>query len=391
MSGDTGGPRLSVWKVEDLRAAFKRLCTLPLKFFFLIDGLDEFQDDGGSSVGIIERLIQNVEGSQDVKALVSSRLPSVQSQLDLNPRIDLHELNRDDIRLYVDESLKGSPTSVGTAGEFNDNSFTKIVKYLSDNAAGSFLWAKLAVEIIKRRLSQGQSLHEIQQSLESIRPPLMHDLYQKLWSSMATEHQVDASEILRIMLAGRDLACPRSKSGQVIRLIDLTLALVNPKNTIGMDIKPWNAAKIQEKCRRVANRFTTAWPGFITIDEDSDMISSPIQFSHRSVLEFLELDETRQTLLEASKLGEREMALYPYTAHLNSAVHHLKILPKLVDTDLLPLLWVFVTAALSAANHIDSTESAKLPTHRLLLEQLDNTMQYYHERRMYEGPDYKRR
>lgn len=387
-SGDTDGPGL--WELKDLRAAFERLCKLPLKLFFLIDGLDEYQDDTGSSSGVIERLIRAVNDSQDVKALVSSRHLDEHSKMGLSPKINLHEMNRDDIREYVLESLKISP-ELEKEAENDDTHYKKIVNYVSAKANGSFLWAKLAVEIIGRQLSRGQTLHEIQQSLEGLKEPLMHDLYRKLWSNMATVHQAEASKILRIVLAGRHLASSRSNFGQSIRLIDLTLALSDPESTIAMVIMPQEDAMLRASCRQVADSFTTAWPGFIAIDKDTDMISSPIQFCHRSVLEFLESDDTRQTLLEASKSTEQGAALCPYTAHLNSAVHHLKILPKFGDADLVPVLWVFVTAALSAANSIDSTESANSPTYRLLLEQLDSTMKYHHERRMYEGPDYKPR
>lgn len=387
-SGSADG--LGLWELEDLRAAFERLCKLPLKLFFLIDGLDEYQHDSGNSAGVTERIIRAVNDSQDVKALVSSRPLDEHSELGLSPELNLHEKNRDDIREYVLARLENFP-EFETAARSDAINYTRIVNYVSTKADGSFLWAKLAVETIGRQFSRGQDLYKILQSLESIKTPLMHELYRKLWSNMATVHQAEASKILRIVLAWRNLASSRSNFGQSIRLIDLTLALSSPERTIVMDIIPWDEAMLRALCRKVADCFTTAWPGFITIDKDIDIISSPIQFCHRSVLEFLESDDTSQTLLEASESREQEAALCPYTAHLNAAVHHLKILPKLGDTDLLPLLWVFVTASLSAANKIDSTESANSPTYRLLLEQLDSTMKHHHQRRMYEGPDYKRR
>lgn len=79
-SGDrsTSGAGLGVWRVEELRDAFRRLVNqtqIPLKLFFLVDGIDEYQQGGSEDdfTEIIEFFKGEVATSANVKALVSSR------------------------------------------------------------------------------------------------------------------------------------------------------------------------------------------------------------------------------------------------------------------------------------------------------------------------------
>ncbi|KAJ4204129.1 hypothetical protein NW759_014966 [Fusarium solani] len=132
----------------------------------------------------------------------------------------------------------------------------------------------------------------------------------------------------------------------------------------------------------------TIWPGFITVNAEENAVpasfepDSRIRFCHRSVLEFLTLEETQKILLDATK----QQSFCPYIAHLKSAVQHLKILPNPLPEEPLRLLWDLVTAALLAANKIDSKDSAKSPAYPALLDQLDLTMQNHHAS-LQKGPD----
>lgn len=379
--GGSGNSRfgLVAWKVEDLRIAFERLFKLPIDLFLLIDGVDEYQGDKGTPFSIIRYLSQEVTPSQNIKVLASSRPLEEFDALGIRSNINLHDLNQNDIRNYVLGALDSDPRfrTAQTSDPVNAKRVSDHILNTS-RSNGSFLWARLAVEMVRKQLLTGVNLYEIQQQLDNRLPSsgLMHDLYQKLWSNMSDAHQAEASEILQIVLAWRSLKHSTPRSGETLRLVDLTLALGDPEATITTAVSPWAEARIRSECRRVADSFTTAWPGFITINQDVDKISTPIQFCHRSVLEFLELNETRQALIA---LTQTQPMFCPFISHLKSAVQHLKILPKPLHKNPLPLLWVFVESGLSAANKVDSRDSATSQTYGLLLRELDNTMQHHHK------------
>lgn len=366
-------PGLTAWKVEDLRTAFKLFFDLPINIFLLIDGLDEYQDDKGTCINMITNLTEGLASSSNVKVLASSRLLEDFNTLNIKPDINLHKSNHEAIQNYVLEALINNP-DFKAAETIDSVNGPKVTEYILSTASGSFLWASLAVKMTQTRLSRGCTLKELQQELNTRLPARMPELYLQLWSNMSVQHQKEASEILQIVLAGRSMNATPSDSEETIRLVDLALAMGDPTSVVNVPIFPWGIDRIRAKCHRVARSFTTAWPDFIKVNSKHDMITTRIEFCHRSVLEFLELKETRQALEERSPRSE----FCPYMSHLKSAVQHLKILPKPLQKKHLPLLWVFVTSALLAANKVDSRRSAESPAYQLLLKELDHTMKHHH-------------
>lgn len=378
-------PGLAAWTVEDLRAAFKSLFGLPINIFLLVDGLDEYQDDKGTCINMITNLTEDLNSSRNVKILASSRLLEDFNTLNIEPDLNLHKSNHEAIRSYVLDSLTNDPHFKAANNVDNVNG-SKVIEYLLSTARGSFLWASLAVKMTQTQLSEGSTLEEIQQELNTRLPAPMHEFYLQLWSNMSADQQKEASEILQIVLAGRSLNSSPSDSEEAMRLVDLALAIGDPESVADMPISPWPTDRIRRDCHLVARSFTTAWPDFIKINSKSDMITTRIEFCHRSVLEFLELKETRKNLETRSPRS----GFCPYISLLKSAVQHLKILPKPLHKKPLKLLWVFVTSALLAANKVDSRKSAESHAYRSLLTELDRTMEYHHGN-ICKDPEYQTR
>ena len=387
------GPlRLGIWKVGDLRKAFRRLIhqeQSPLKLFLLIDGMDEYQDTQGNLAGLIELFAKDVAGSPNAKVLISSRPLEEWDALDIKPSVVLHEANGDDISTYVHEILETNE-AFQAARDLDQESAGAIISYVTRTAKGVFLWAVLAVKAVEKNLSDGMALSDIQNELERRLPSELHGLYERILSIITEGDKTQAAKILRIVLVGRDIRPNVSENEEALRLVDLTLALSDPKETIRSGIILWKEHTIRDKCRPVAKNFMESWPGFIEINTSDDMRSgtfdptSRIHYCHRSVLEFLTREDIQKALLEATK----EPTFCPYTAHLTSAVQHLKILPRLLPEALDPakLLWTFATTALLAANQIDSKGLAESPIYSGLLKQLDLVMKHHHES-LQRGPD----
>ncbi|OIW22738.1 hypothetical protein CONLIGDRAFT_147820 [Coniochaeta ligniaria NRRL 30616] len=386
LGGDISSPGLGAWSVGDLRAAFRRLVNqtqMPLKLFFLVDGIDEYQREDGEEgfTRIIEFFMQDIAASASAKAIISSRPLDEFEKLGIEPQLTLHELNRGDIDTYVRKALEDDE-AFQAAREANSQQAGSIVDYILETSNGVFLWAVLSVRTVTTKLAEGKTLDEISEELRTLLNPGLTELYQRMWLGITDTIKSRASQALLVMLAEPDIMRSKSESDEgSARLLDLALALGNPKETINLRITPWATAEhqVQARCDQVAKDFTTAWPGFIATNNLPDKKSSwnpafRIHYCHRSVPEFLR-QESQAILLDAKEEG---YDFCPHIALLKSVVHQLKILPSPLPANPLKPLWAFATKALLAASLVDATNSAASDAYPALLRELDRTMQHHH-------------
>ncbi|KAL8389070.1 hypothetical protein RB595_008811 [Gaeumannomyces hyphopodioides] len=401
----SSAPELRAWKVDELQCAFRKLLKqdrIPVKLFFLIDGIDEYQSEGGDegAFTFIEFLKTTIELSLHAKALISSRPLEAFGNLGLQPQLKLDDLNRNDIASYVRKSLN-SDEIFRAAKEVDTNAADAMVENLLRTSGGIFLWAVFCVNSIKADLAGGKTLAEVSEGFNNERQPVLQNLYQNIWDKMDGNVKRRASQIAQIMHARTDIV--RTMTGIAegdTRLVDLALALGDPWVATRSPIRPWplSAVTIQVQCSRLAEEFTGTWPGFITIAkprEDLDP-SSAIDYCHRSVPEFFRL---RSGMLAAAAIQD-EFRFCPRIALIKSAVQQLKFVPP---TTPLRQLWALTTMALLAANSADANQDpaqgpdanqdpaqgpdanrgpAQGPhsAYRPLLEELDRTMQHCHDR-----------
>ncbi|KAF4462494.1 small s [Fusarium albosuccineum] len=393
---------LGAWEVETLQRAFHRLVTqdqMPLKLFILIDGIDEYQNDGSSDdfgkiVGFIK---EEIASSENVKALVSSRPLEAFDRSGLQPSLTLHELNHDDIEVYVRSVLEEDNRFLANRDADSEKA-EPLIRYILSASKGVFLWAVLSVRTVGGKLAEGKSLDEITASLQREFILALADLYRLIWEGMEDTTTMQAAQILQIMLAGKEVK--RSwldNDEEGLRLIDLALGLGDPEETIEAHVVPWHIVKpdVQGKCNAIANGFMKTWPGFITTanvgeGERNWNPSSRIRYCHRSVPEFF--SERYASLLRTATLN-LSFQFCPRIAHLKAAVHQLKVLPKPLLDEPLRVLWAIATTALMAANRIDTGNPFSpggagdldvlyaLDTHKYhaLLVELDRTMEHHHK------------
>ncbi|TPX11073.1 uncharacterized protein E0L32_007934 [Thyridium curvatum] len=388
---DSSDPGFGPWKIEGLRRAFQQLIRqdqIPLKLFFLIDGIDEYD-----SVSDIERfpdfikfLSVELAASKNTKALLSSRPLEDLKQLKAEASLILHQLNHNDIELYAREALERDE-NYRAIRELNPERSEEVLRYIARGSDGSFLRAKLAVQIITQKLEAGGEPWETEYNLLG---PASQEWYRVIWSTLDRFTKSYASQILQILLVGTDQRYGGPNFKDSMTLIDLALAVGDPNTTIEASIRPWNLGQFQIKCDQIASSFTKKWPGFINVDQTAGHkgwnAASRIQYCHRSVPEFLAQEETRRLLLDATKGLEYDFT--PRIAHLKSVVQHLKVLPSPLPKEPARCLWNLATQGLLAAKQIDQSDEAKKETYTRLLSELDRTMEHHHIA-LQRGPDGK--
>ncbi|KAK0645409.1 hypothetical protein B0T16DRAFT_390023 [Cercophora newfieldiana] len=376
-------PGLGPWTVPILRDAFLRLLRqdqVRVKFFFLIDGVDEhLESDGESASAILDLLITGTAASSNTKAIISSRPLSAADSARIMPRFKLNDLNHNDIQSCVQKLLDADVNFQREKGK-EPTAADAIIKKILEFSGGTFLIGVLCVSTLRAYLAEGKSLSEISQDMFS-QSPHLQELYERLWSNMHATTRRWASQSALVLISQGDIErYPSDAWGGDIRLVDLALALGELRDTIDSAIKPWPRCmfKVQTKCDALAREFTMVWPGFITTTKPQQDgtpwdPSSVIRYCHRSVPEFFR--RTYNTLLE----NAAEAPFRPGVALLKSAVQQLKFVPLNTAPQ---QLWAFATMALLAANHADQELTCRDERpgfeYLALLTELDKTMQHHH-------------
>lgn len=126
------------------------------KFLFMVDGLDEAEEDAHE----IAELLSNAIKRENVKIIVSSRTtPELKNVLEGRPSMRVDQWTSLSIREYVTYELEQAIDGKRSRSNSNSSAHlpTEIAAIISDKAAGDFLWAKLATNILLQRRAEGSS------------------------------------------------------------------------------------------------------------------------------------------------------------------------------------------------------------------------------------------
>ncbi|KAI1337287.1 hypothetical protein F5Y15DRAFT_158196 [Xylariaceae sp. FL0016] len=152
------------WDEEELHGALEALShesISPAKFFFLIDGLDEYTDGMENYRKSFDELIEPLKRfseSPDIKICVSSR-PWHQFEDAFgkqNAKLRLETLTRPDIERYVKDKLNTD----------SDSRCRKLVDIIVNRSKGVFLWVSLVVESILNGVSAEDTYEDLKLRLD---------------------------------------------------------------------------------------------------------------------------------------------------------------------------------------------------------------------------------
>jgi energy-coupling factor transporter ATP-binding protein EcfA2 len=210
-SSDLGIP----WTRSELIETLKSLTlnSTSTKFFFLIDGLDEYQDyagprggkEGGVSAHVrdIIEVINVLADLQDIKLCVSSRpWPAFENAFGqaTDRKLYVHNENREDIGRNIRERFTSSPAY--------QKSFIppKDLRQLSDSMAedsrGAFLWVSLVVESLLQGLENGDRVDELRKRFEET-PKTLHAMFERMLDSVEERYHEQAAQILQVAFHAR--------------------------------------------------------------------------------------------------------------------------------------------------------------------------------------------
>lgn len=285
------------WAEKELLETVKsfRLHSSSTRFCLFVDGLDEYQPAAKtvsgaptSDVSGIIDVMKTLASLPDVKLCVSSRpwpiFEQAFGQYD-NLKFYVNDQNRDDIRAYVRDKIAKSPVFA----KRNPYAAAEIVEDLVNDSNGVFLWVYLAVEYILRGVTCEEGPNEVRRRLEET-PKTLKATFERMLESVEPAYHEQEAQILQVALHATE------------PLNVFTYSFIGNENydPIQADIRPWSEDECVTLSKATEARMKVRCPDLIKIWSPEeppmsaqDLTTHRVDFIHRTVRDFLALEETQ--------------------------------------------------------------------------------------------------
>lgn len=199
------GAKMRTWaesELQDVLRTFVRQTCPDAKLLLLVDGLDEYDGSDEQRMDMIS-FFQGLTAIDGVKVCVSSR-PWViyQDAFKCCPQLRLEELTKKDISLYVHDQLLGSDLFRVQQRRY-PKLLTNISHEIIQKADGVFLWVRLVVRELLKRVRDGAFASELMNQLHAV-PPDLDDYFMRMMETIEPRYRQDASTMLQIALCSMD-------------------------------------------------------------------------------------------------------------------------------------------------------------------------------------------
>ncbi|CAO2649639.1 Nn.00g070240.m01.CDS01 [Neocucurbitaria sp. VM-36] len=266
----------------DIRRAFKHLISVrSKKFFFLIDGLDEFE---GEPKEIIELILNATQSN--VKMCVASRpWLAFQDAFKNKPSLLLERLTRQDILKYVEGNFRENEHYIQLK-LIEPAAASALPTDIVNKASGVFLWVYLVVQSLLEGLSNSDHISDLQVRLDAL-PSDLEALFDKLLSRLEPQYFRQACETFRLIRTYRDFIANETPTLLGLYYADdrnMTSSLEAPRTTS----EPSLALQRSAAMRR---RLTARCRGFLEIMESSihsNYNDTYTSYFHRTARDFVE-------------------------------------------------------------------------------------------------------
>lgn len=367
---------------NQLRKAFSRFTNhvassamVPTKVVFIVDGLDEFENDTINFTGLADMFLLPSQSS-NIKALVSSRpLPAFESCFQSIPKIRLHELTQGDVTAFVEAELVPhlQDNSISVHDSSNDTEY--LIDEIVAAASGVFLWVKLVVQSLIEGVKNGDTTEDLRFRLKAL-PKDLEDLFDHMLLNILDMYKVQSSQIFQLVRIHQD-ACP-SRSFTAINL--LHAISVDESSILGASISTMPFVERKKVEKAVDRRLKSRCVGLLELrtrildryqlDKDhvfEEETHQDIVYLHRTVADYL----ARPDVWSKISSWTKGIDFNAPRALLQSLVMKLKTTKFFLGLGEIYLsgrtpLWPIVEDAMALAQLAERT--GKVPISALLLE-----------------------
>lgn len=277
-----------------LQAMSSQLVASGAKLCFFIDGLDEYDGKPGDMV----ELVKQMRRLNDLKLCVSSRdWNEFETEFGRGgSKLYMQNFNCEDITAYVRDTLGNSPDYQ----ELEDDEFIgkEIQKTIVENARGVFLWVFLVVASLQEGLTNGESLARLKTRLNEL-PTELDDYFKKiLLDHVDQRYQSESAEMFSVTLEG---------SEDLPVMAYWFMGEQEPDYAVKLEIKPLSPQALNKRFKAIKKRLSACCKGLLYVHfqmpqgDDASLPSSilfdrKVSFLHRTVRDYLMLDDTRSIL-----------------------------------------------------------------------------------------------
>lgn len=192
---------LQTFRFKDLLQLFRFVIEdagRSVKFFLILDGLDEFDGDKSKLISLIHTLGKY----EHVKVCTSSRPWTVfEDGFRQQPSLMLQHLTHPDILLYTRETLKKEPAFQELSWGDPSNAL-ELIQSITRKASGVFLWVVLVVDSLIKGLTDGDRVKDLEARLDEI-PEELEELFRKMLHGLEGRYFQDAARLFQIHRATR--------------------------------------------------------------------------------------------------------------------------------------------------------------------------------------------
>lgn len=281
---------------------------IPLKFFFMIDGLDEFDGDHEE----LANLFREITKAPHIKMCLSSRPWVVfEGFFGQCPNLRLQNLTFKDIERYVMGKLSHNDAFLKLSTE-EPEAAPALTQEIVEKADGVFLWVNIVVRSLLGGIRNRDELSDLWARLRSM-PRELEPLYSHLLGLIEPLYLPWVSKTLQILQNNHNLGHqPFGKSSWARQgVVPLTLrafflAIKEDLDAITMQQCTWKW--LNSRCEDIRIRLTARCAGLLEVsnimpstEEISKGPEPNILYFHRTARDFLEMDtQWREILMQTA-------------------------------------------------------------------------------------------
>ncbi|RYP44696.1 hypothetical protein DL768_008867 [Monosporascus sp. mg162] len=192
----TDFPRWESWEVEESFRRLLAVCGKSIRMAIFIDGLDEFATPPDVVVSLINDLLP--DSGKSVKVCVASRpLVEFDDAFHEQPSLQMHVLTEDDMAFFVRENLNKNRGFREMKGIYPGET-EALVEEIVSKAQGVFLWVSLVINSLLTSLTYGDSIAELQATLERL-PGDLSSLYDAIWQGIGEKSRREGAWMVKLV------------------------------------------------------------------------------------------------------------------------------------------------------------------------------------------------
>jgi hypothetical protein len=277
---------------------------VPLKLCLFIDGIDEYE---GNDEEIAE-LFGQAAMSDNVKICCSSRPhQAFEDAFATRPGLRLQDLTFPDMRQYVHDNLERN-ARMQQLSEDEPEGIKELIEEIGTAASGVFLWVRIVVLSLLSGLGKRDDIGYLQMRLREL-PDELDDLYHHMIFKVDKVYQQEKAELFQ--LVGTAFRYQNEEFFSWRPTDQLSVLFVSfaseRDSTLVLDTKIGFITKqeILQRCKEMEIRLRTRCGGLLEVQYGRQSMYTKtvlpdmtVSYLHRTVKDYLELQETRQKLAD---------------------------------------------------------------------------------------------